>query len=284
MVFGLNTKDSLTIVISFLTLLVTIFVNVFMQIYWNRRKLSADLKSKSRIEWIQTVRKLTSELLGVYYRILSYEKPSDYVTRMKPSNNEVAIMMALNKEIVPVEHTIKEDNIKELLIFAQEKTQLLMLYYGSEFVMESLEFDIKIAREILLRTEKIGHRVWIDVNDGKNGWMSLLLMDTYNTVATEFNNIDDLNSKISKAREKHMIRKAAFIEEATNERQNFNIETAERWHDENNKYVDNDLLEAMKVLDSLEKKKQSLYERLDFLREVTSIYLKHEWERAKKGK
>ena len=280
-IFDLDTKDSLTILISISTLIVTVIVNIVMQAYWNRRKLAADLKSKSRIEWIQSVRDLTAELLSTYYRVLAYERLD---------LNSEPITKAINNELVSIGYKPIEDNKKELLTIAQEKTQLLMLYYGSDGAMDPFDFDVDKAREHLTsKDENLGIKrlcVWIDKNSGKNKWISSLLYNTYILVMDAFDDEEDLNYKIKKAEDEHSKALEEFIHEATRLGFMYDNVKAEMWKkgEDDNKTVDSRLLKANSRLNALDNQKRKLYERLGFVRESTSIYLKHEWDRAKKGK
>lgn len=281
---GLELKDLLTILISAITLIVTIITNILLQNHWNKQKIDADLKSKSRIEWIQTVRKLTAELLSVYYKILSYEKPADYKIVQKPSSMQIAMLKGTDKIIVPVEHKITEVDKWELLATAQEKTQLLMLYYGSEVTMDLLEFDIEKAKEVLLREKP--KRSKVDENDGKNQCMSALLSDTYTLISSDYEEADDLNTRLRKAGEEHSKLQEDFIDEAIRAGLFYDSVSATTWKDgdKDNRITDETLLKAKNKLNGLDNQKQRHYKRLDFVREATSIYLKHEWDRAKEGK
>lgn len=52
---------------------IAMFVCILTMIYsiWNNnRTINAEIKSKSRIEWIESIRKTTSDLLSNYYLIL----------------------------------------------------------------------------------------------------------------------------------------------------------------------------------------------------------------------
>lgn len=281
---GLELKDLLTITISALMLIVTIITNILLQNHWNKQKIDADLKSKSRIEWIQTVRKLTAELLSVYYRILSYEKPADYKIVQKPSGMQTAMLKGTDKMVVPVEHKTKEEDKGELLATAQEKTQLLMLYYGSEVTMDLLEFDTEKAKAVLLGKKPRCSKV--DENDGKNQWMSALLSDTYTVISGDYKEDDDLNTRLHQAGEEHSRLQKDFIDDAIRAGLLYDNVSATTWKDGDidNKVLDEALLKANNRLNDLANQKQKHYSRLDFVREATSIYLKHEWDRAKEGK
>jgi hypothetical protein len=82
---------------------------------WNQKQLDADLKAKSRIEWIQKVRGTTAELIALYNKILN-EKD-------------------------------KEKLFDEFMA-AREKSELLILYFGPESPKKT---DNKNIKETLLQ-------------------------------------------------------------------------------------------------------------------------------------
>ena len=161
-----------------------------------------------------------------------------------------------------------------------------MLYYGTDKTMDFLNFDINKAKENLIVKNSKSFKFWIDENDGKNDWMSSLLCNTYMLVSDAYEDEEDLNVKILKAGEEHIELQGDFIDAAIAAGLLYDNLTAETWKDGdvNNKIIDEKLLKAKNKLKALDDQKQNLYKRMDFVREATSIYLKHEWDRAKKGK
>lgn len=115
--------------------------------------------------------------------------------------------------------------------------------------------------------------------------MSALLSDTYTLVSSEYAD-DVLNTRLSKAGEEHSKLQKDFIDEAIRIGFLYDNVSVTTWKDGDidNKILDETLLKAKNRLNNLENQKQKLYYRLDLVREATSIYLKHEWDRAKEGK
>ena len=91
--------------------------NAELQEKWNQKNIDANLIAQARIEWIQNVRKTTSELLVHYFAMLNLAN-------------------------------IK--NINQELINSQEKNELLILYFGND-TTNIIEEDLN--RESLLNEE-----------------------------------------------------------------------------------------------------------------------------------
>lgn len=127
------------------------------------------------------------------------------------------------------EESLVEDNKKELLTVAQEKTQLLMLYYGSENIREPMDFNDDKAREILLETYRVPIPFKGDKNDGENKWMSSLLNDTHDLIIDAYADEDDLNTILKDAGENHSRLQEDFIDEAIRLKLLYNNITAETW-------------------------------------------------------
>jgi len=62
-------------VLVFAGTLITIIINVRN----NSNKINADLKAQSRIQWIQDVRKISSNLINAHYELLDCKNESDAV-------------------------------------------------------------------------------------------------------------------------------------------------------------------------------------------------------------
>lgn len=291
-VLGMDAKDAITIIISVATLIVTVIANIVMMAYWNRRKLSADLKSKSRIEWIQKVRNLTAELLSNYYQILSYETPADYKFVNTPNPVQEKMLKAMGQQTVASVPQYDEPikSLKSMLSTAQEKSQLLMLYYGAENTVDPLDFILNDAEKALRKKQERIHNPFIDENDGKNEWMSGLINYTYELFWDEYGYPDEgnLNFRLEKASKEFSELRNEFIVECRRSGLIYDTIKGEAWKAtddvKENPLVDEELLNANNRMDSLDAEKKRLEDQLNLLREVSSIYLKHEWDRAKKGK
>lgn len=73
--------------------------NEAFQEKWNQKQIDASLIANARIEWIQTVRKITADLLAQYFAMLS---------------------------------TTERDAIERAYSISLEKTELLILFFGHE--------------------------------------------------------------------------------------------------------------------------------------------------------
>lgn len=255
-----SASDFGTLVLSAAMLIVTIISNILLQIYWNRKKLNADLKSRSRISWIQDVRKFTAELIGTYYEILSYHNSN--------------------------ERSGNKTDLKSLLSVTQTKTQLLMLYFGFEEKLSVDEFNIIEAKKELLIYNK---KCFLSRkgNCGKNKWISGLLQYVNECFEECYN--DSINGsidcQIEEAETVFEENSRRFYRECHKHGFLYDNVNAQYWKEgQTERQVDLQFLKAINRLNSLDKRKRNLVEYLAILRESVSIYLKTEWNRAKKGK
>lgn len=95
--------------------------NIELQNKWNQRNIDANLIAQARIQWIQNVRKTTSELLMHYFSMINL------------GNLE---------------------NIDQELLNSQEKTELSILYFGNDGTHENTNGDIR--EKLLFKENNVG--------------------------------------------------------------------------------------------------------------------------------
>lgn len=95
--------------------------NIELQDKWNQKNIDANLIAQARIEWIQNVRKTTSELLTHYFSMINLDNL---------------------------------DNIEQELLNSQEKNELLILYFGND--SEQKNTSKEIEKKILCKKNNIG--------------------------------------------------------------------------------------------------------------------------------
>ena len=106
--------------------------NAELQEKWNQKNIDANLIAQARIEWIQNVRKTTSELLVHYFAMLNLAN-------------------------------IK--NINQELINSQEKNELLILYFGNDTTLKNAVDEARKEMYKNATMQKIGEE-WIeDIDD-----------------------------------------------------------------------------------------------------------------------
>ena len=125
---GLSTEDRVTLVVAIISLS-GVLINIFSTNYFskkinknnnelqeklNQKNIDANLKSKARIEWIQNVRKTSSELISIYYRLLN---------------------------------STDKNTLLENFFTAQEKNELLILFFGPEKQNQEMKQQIDIKSE-----------------------------------------------------------------------------------------------------------------------------------------
>lgn len=95
--------------------------NIELQDKWNQKNIDANLIAQARIEWIQNVRKVTSELLTHYFSMINSENL---------------------------------ENIDQELLVSQEKNELLILYFGNDVTQENTTGNIR--EKLLCKENNIG--------------------------------------------------------------------------------------------------------------------------------
>ena len=101
-----------------ITMIVCIFT-MFYSIWNNNRTINAEIKSKSRIEWIESIRKTTSDLLSNYHLILrAHNFLSD-----------------------------EEERINSYLCEANRLTQLLILHFSDDSEIKKVMIDNKTTND-----------------------------------------------------------------------------------------------------------------------------------------
>ena len=160
---NINGGDIMAIFVSVLSL-IGVFISTFMtnrttkkinkensklQEKWNQKNIDANLIAQARIEWIQNVRKTTSELLVHYFSMINFKKL---------------------------------ESIDQELLEAQEKNELLILYFGND------SNERNYPRERLLFEEN---------NEGKNN----LIVELLEELARDFS---DFSRDVKNKRYEHL--------------------------------------------------------------------------------
>lgn len=250
----ISTGDIIAIIVASISLAGVIFTTILtnrttkkintsnskLQEKWNQKNIDASLVASARIEWIQNVRKTTSELIQCYYNILN---------------------------------TSEHSKIDEALINSQEKTELLILYFGPE---NNARKETSNYKHILSNTEK---------NEGKNDILVSFLIN----LAENFN---AYSQDAKKDKYNHL---KTAVENARNEAYQNATETfvgftytddGDTLPEYDYEFQDEDAASLEHVEKALKKeidRIKNLRNDLVFLRNVMRIYLKLEWNEAKKG-
>lgn len=231
---------------SFIGVLMTSFLafkmnktNKKLQEDLNQKNINASLTAKARIAWIQEVRKTTSELVALYFTLLSLEKDTPTLVEL--------------------------ENI-------QKKSELLILYFGPEY-----EIDKKESAKSIKDTK---------TNRGKNEHV----VENIQSIFLKCNKFytDVKNGKVEKLEENiSSIRNSMYSEPQyynTTEVIDFNgeptfITEPIPYEEDVQKYNEakNDYNLFIYNRDQI---KQDILE----LRDIIRIYLKIEWDIAKRGK
>lgn len=204
-----------------------------------QKNIDANLIAKARIEWIQNVRNTTAGLISTYYLMLNESDPNESL---------------------------------KLYINAQEKLELLILYFGPE---KDKEKPIKTTPNIF--DEK--------TNDGKNDLIVRYLISLSSDFREHYKSIqqnieNNLNKKLENASQRmsENITGIEYQEDVKIDGQTY-TNTEYSYEAEAEKQYNNILYSLHHM-----KKIQSIYEeKLMNLRTIIRIYLKLEWSKAKKG-
>ena len=204
----------------------------------NQKNIDANLKSKARIKWIQDVRNTSSELLSIYYRLLN---------------------------------STDKDKLLEIFITSQEKTELLILFFGPE----------KQNQEKVKQIDIKSH----ESNEGKNDLIVEFLDDLNKGFYTYCNNVlKDKKSNLEKIRESRLEEMNNHIigyEEFDGIELGDGIGTVEVpvYDPDYEKKVD-EIEEQIKENKNLP---SNLNKKLIELRDIIRVYLKIEWNKSKNG-
>lgn len=205
----------------------------------NQKNIDANLRAKARIEWIQNVRKTSAELISLYYELLNITD---------------------------------KDRLLETFISSQEKTELLILFFGPEKQHKELTPEASIES--------------VESNEGKNDlvveFLSKLNKDFYLYYKKALKDEKSELERIHKRRLSIMFEKPIDY-----------VELEPLYDDDGNEcrnlepIFDPALEEEVNKIEELIEKNamftNNLQERLIQLRDIIRVYLKIEWNKAKKG-
>jgi hypothetical protein len=211
--------------------------NKQLQEKWNQKNIDASLTASARIEWIQKVRNTTAELIALYFEALN---------------------------------TVDKADLLGAVIKAQEKTELLILFFGHE-EKETTTQDVDLC--------------CIANNDNKNNlivnFLSSLakkLYRYYENVKTEkLKNLELVRDRRYDEMQKHIL--DYDYEEYTDE---YGISKFEQIPIVDIEYQQS-LDEIDQQIDNLVKVSKDINSDLLMLRDIIRTYLKIEWNKAKKG-
>lgn len=211
--------------------------NATLQEKWNQKNIDASLIANARIEWIQKVRNTTAELIALYFEALN---------------------------------VVDKNILLETVIKAQEKTELLILFFGHE------EKGINIATVDMCKTEN---------NDNKNIQivkflcsLSKKLYRYYESVKT--NELDTLrrsrNNRLNEMQD-HIL--DYEYEEYTDE---YGCTNATQVPIVDEEYQES--LDSIEVqINNLVQVSTDINNDILYLRDIIRTYLKIEWNKAKTG-
>nr|WP_295683791.1 hypothetical protein [uncultured Lachnoclostridium sp.] len=248
---SINTGDIIAIIVaivSFVGIIITTILtnrttkkinesNSKLQEKWNQKNIDASLIANARIEWIQKVRNTTAELVALYFEALN---------------------------------VVDKDILLDTVVKAQEKTELLILFFGHE------EKGNNLVTIDMCSTEK---------NDNKNNQivkflssLSKKLFRYYESVKT--NELDKLKQiRENRLNEMHDHIVDYVYEEYTDEYGCPNT-TQVPIMDED---YENSLDKIDSEIDNLVQVSTDINNDIIYLRDVIRTYLKIEWNKAKTG-
>ncbi|MGX7393998.1 hypothetical protein [Carnobacterium mobile] len=240
--------------------LILVGVNIIVTIYMNNKKIKADLVSKARIEWIQEVRRETSELLILYYKLFDKNQKNDS---------------------------------SDIMLKIKEKTELLILFFGPDENNNNSDFSkevfIKEDNTIGLSEDAVAKLFNTVNNDFKNEYIVTYLQVLFEYFEMYYENI---NSKIldnlQQSRNNAMNEMYEFPEQEYDTYEVMDEDSGEVMTIKEHKYIN---LNAKSQVSNIDKKikvfltpsneyKNYLYK----LNNIMRLYLKNEWSKAKQGK
>lgn len=211
--------------------------NEQLQEKWNQKNIDASLTASARIEWIQKVRNTTAELIALY-------------------------LGALNM--------VDKANLLDFVIKAQEKTELLILFFGHEE-----KATIMNKAELCSTTS----------NDKKNNLIVIFLSSLSKKLYRYYENVktDELTTLVS-IRDKRYSEMQQHVldweyEEYTDEYGNKNFESIPVL----DKVYEDSLVDIDQQIENLVKISKDINNDLLMLRDIIRVYLKIEWNKAKIG-
>lgn len=136
-----------------MTIIVALIVglgSIWVTFYTNRKNIKGNVVSKSRIEWIQEVRKQSVAFITAFYELNKYIK----ILQINNFFNEV-------DHNTRIERIEKEGKLSELKKELKEKGILLILYFGPDRIDDpgrigDNEFINYVVSLILLKVDDLG--------------------------------------------------------------------------------------------------------------------------------
>lgn len=211
--------------------------NEELQEKWNQKNIDATLIANARIEWIQKVRNTTAELLALYFEVIN---------------------------------TVDKETLLESVIKAQEKTELLILFFGHE------EQNVK-DQPVDLHCPKNN----INKNASIVVFLSSLSQRIYRYY--EINKLDELG-RLEDIRSRRLNEMQAHVvgfegEEYEDEHGNIGTHSVPIL----DKRYEDSLDQIEEKIDNIVNISKDISNDLSKLRDIIRIYLKIEWNKAKKG-
>lgn len=203
---------------------------------WNQKNIDATLVASARIEWVQNVRRTTAELIAQYFSIIN---------------------------------TIDKEILTEAVLKANEKTELLILYFGPE---DEKEENIDIYNE--------------KDNSGKNRYIVDFLKELSDNTDIYYRNV--MSDKLIKLEDIRR-RRLKTLSEHVIDWEYEEVETDEGELIQNQiPILEEDYSNSINRLDEeiekLGKFTNDIQQDLVNLRDIMRTYLKLEWNIAKQGK
>ncbi|WP_028830134.1 hypothetical protein [Proteocatella sphenisci] len=202
----------------------------------NQKNIEANLIAKARIEWIQKVRNTTAELLALYFKVIN---------------------------------TVDKEHLLEYVIKAQEKTELLILYFGHE---EQNGMDQPVDLHF--------HKNNINKNNSIVEFLSILSNKIYRYYESvkldEFNKLEDIRNRRFDEMQNHVL--DLEVEEYEDECGNVGMHHIPILDEA----CEDSLNEIDERINNVVAISKSIKNDVSNLRDIIRIYLKIEWNKAKK--
>ncbi|MCA9765429.1 MAG: hypothetical protein KC455_03320 [Carnobacterium sp.] len=247
--------------------LIFVAVNILVTIYMNNKKIKADLVSKTRINWIQDVRKATAELISAYSELAKTE-PND------------------------------SDEYFNKVVNFQEKNEILILFLGNDSAkdyqindIEKFVYFVEETSNFIVQKKVKDKKFEKDSNKNKNDVIVFYLREL-KKFFDYFNKNHSFNLKDKKLWEE---KREYNYHESMNSRIEESATEIESQDLNGNNYKDTIYAydkekENFRFFLNYENKlkffdiPKNIINQLDFLSEIMRIYLKIEWNEAKTNK
>lgn len=135
--------------ISAIVALIAALISIYNSYKTNKSNFKSNVVSKSRIEWIQEVRKQSVAFISSFYKLTNYIKRFDYDYFREPDHK------------IRIDRIEKDQELTSLINELKEKGTLLILYFGPDKSGNNVFIDYMV-NHILEIADELGKSYDID--------------------------------------------------------------------------------------------------------------------------